>query len=169
MRFVIRTKMGSALTTRCVALNGLVNDGASVDHISQHLDQDPKLCQYLSETRVFDAKEFPVWSVNQPPLHLAASLGKDEVVKLFHTKKYNFFPDAQLITGDSSVTPLHQAILGNHTKCVRLLLEHGANPHLGGSVGSQTFGSALEWSEMREGTKEGIKGILQKVVNGKQW
>ena len=58
----------------------------------------------------------------QTPIHWAAKLGHDEILKLFlkFTNKINIY-DKEFRT------PIFLAALNNHKKCVELLLENGGN------------------------------------------
>ena len=58
----------------------------------------------------------------QTPLHWAAKLGHQEILKIFleHTKMVNIYDKEYR-------TPIFLAALNNHKKCVELLLEKGGN------------------------------------------
>jgi ankyrin repeat protein len=75
-------------------------------------------------------------------LHLMAKRGNVVAVKWLLDHGSN--PNGRWDHWDSSVTPLHLAILGDHAEVARLLLDAGADPAI---HDSKHDGSALDWAE----------------------
>lgn len=165
--YYIATKMNhSRFAPKCWELTKLIWNEHSIDEISQFLDQDPKLIEYLQKNEVFDEKHDSVWREEFPPLHRATIDGRVDILRLF-TETYKFCIDATEINGGCSITTLHWAVYYNNSESVRFLLEQGANPNLGGKVDGKEFKNALALAEGWGGNKE-IKTLLQKAIKGER-
>jgi ankyrin repeat protein len=82
---------------------------------------------------------------NSGVLHLMAKRNDVAAVKWLLAQGAD--PNARWAHWDSMVTPLHLAILGDHTEMVRLLLAAGADP---GIKDSKHGGDALDWARFFE-------------------
>ena len=154
------TKLGP----RCVELSILVQEEPRVELISQFLDGDAELKEYLRLNKSFHYKDFSGWANNCPPHHMAVFYGREEILHLFLTK-YGVSPDARNTWAHGSITVLHWAISFNEPHWVRVLLEHGANVSLGGKLGLE-FDNALGLVDIYEEASEEIKQMLRQAIQG---
>ena len=151
---------------KCEELSELIENKASLKKIRQFLDQNPKLIEYLQKNEVFDSRDYYGWINVHPPLHIAAVYGKVNITRLL-TVTYSFCIDARDVWENCSMTALHRAIYEKEPECVRLLLEQGANPNLGGKENGKEYENALALAERTEANKE-IKTMLEKAIIGER-
>ena len=144
----------------------MIRNDTGLDEIKHFLWRHRRLIKYLQENQVFDKEGFfPSESVASP-LHNAALLGRVSILRLF-TVTYNFSIDARTILEGVSMTALHWAISYKNIDCVRLLLEQGANPNLGGNFGPYVFENSLALAKIHQPTKE-METILERAIKGKR-
>lgn len=149
---------------KCPELWNLISKNAGTDLVSGFLNQDPGLIEYLQQNEIFDEKDFSGWRNYNPPLHRAACLGRVDVLQLL-LLKYNFNKDSRWVFGGYSWTPIHYAIVGYKHDCVKLLLEQGANPLLGGKSNGEDFENSLDFANRFRGRQQ-IKKTLRDTIEG---
>ena len=144
---------------KLVELKTLVCSNACTKEISSFLDKDGEFIQYLRENDEFDQKDFWETGFDLPPLHRAALHGRADILKLY-LAGYGFCVDARYTFRLVSMTALQAAIWHNKPDCVRVMLEHGADPGLGGKCNGIEFKSALGFAEIPGGSEE-IRTLLK--------
>ena len=106
----------------------------------------PPLQKCLTESRVWNKRIFPEWDNNWSPLHFAAHIGKESIVKLL-VEEFGAFVNVKQSSGTWMGTPLHTAIKENHPTVVSTLLSYGADVYISG-CDSTSFDSALHYAEV---------------------
>ena len=118
----------------------ICNEGNEAKHeVVQMLEEeDHGLRNYLADMDIFD------W--NESPLHMASYSNAVDIVSLL-VDDFHFIVDSRVQRNRLSFTPLHFAILNDSTESVRLLLECGADPRLGGEWTGTPFDNANQLAD----------------------
>ena len=153
--------INAEFTPKLEELNELLDDDASIEEITNYLDQNPTMVDFIRRNSVYDEKDFPESDSNWLPLHKAAVNGKLDALTLF-LEKYSFCIDARDNYTNYSTTALHYAIWFANSDCVRLLLEQGSNQFHSLKWDGRQYQSALDFAEV-EGDKETIKALQEAI------
>ena len=133
-------------------------NAAQTEEIVRILEGDANLREYLSTQTKFHRAD--------SPLHAASSENAPDIMKLL-IEDYNLQLDSRQESHNIhyfffSRTPLHRAISHTNVEAVKMLLEYGADPELGGIEDGEEFQNALQLAK-----RSGGKTIVDILRNWK--
>ena len=117
------------------------NKNVSPDQLADFIDQDPQgLKEYLARNEDWSHLDDACWN----PLYAAAKYGRAEILSLL-LSKYGMAVNGRYEKGIwDSTNALTVATAWNEVKCVRILLQHGADIETGGIYSDTSFKNAAE-------------------------
>ena len=137
-------------------INSLIQNNCTSDQLANFIDQGPQWLKEYLETNE-DWSHLDYASMN--PLSVAAWNGKTDILSLL-LSKYGMAVNAQCeMETIWSINALTMAIVKNEVDCVRILLQQGANPEIGGIYFGTPFKNAAELDGLCRAKKINIWGV----------
>ena len=126
---------------KIIEIYNLIQNNCTTDKLADFIDQQSQgLKEYLARNE--DWSHFGY--VAHDPLSVAAWRERDDILRLL-LSKYDMAVNARCTRGTRwSTTPLTWAIARNKVDCVKILLQHGASPDVGGICYDTPFKNATE-------------------------